>query len=40
MKKPTLSYQLKKIKRHAIGWSKQKKTLGLLSYNAKVLNTK
>ena len=35
-KKPTLSYQLKKIKRHAIDWSKEKKTpLGLLSYNAK-----
>ena len=24
-KRPTLSYQLKKIKRHAIGWSKEKK---------------
>ena len=36
-KRPTLSYQLKKkIKRHAIGRSKEKKTaLGLLSYNAK-----
>ena len=35
-KRPTLLYQLKKIKRHTIGWSKEKKTpLGLLSYNAK-----
>ena len=36
-KRPTLSCKLKKkIKRHAIGWSKEKKTpLGLLSYNAK-----
>ena len=35
-KRQTLSYQLKKIKRHAIGWSKENKTpLGLLSYNIK-----
>ena len=35
-KRPTLSYQLKKIKRHVIGWSQEKITpLGLLSYNAK-----
>ena len=26
-KRPTLSYQLKKIKRNAIGWSKEKKKL-------------
>ena len=26
-KRPTLSYQLKKIKRHPIGWSKEKNTV-------------
>ena len=26
-KRPTLSYQLKKIERHAIGWSKEKNTV-------------
>ena len=26
-KRPTLSYQLKEIKRHAIGWSKKKNTV-------------
>ena len=40
-KRQTLSYQLKKIKRHTNGWSKKKNTVrvfGLLSYNTKVKN--
>ena len=38
-KRPTLSYQVKKIKRHRNGWSKEKKNT-VRAAMQKVLNTK